>query len=87
MPDILIYTTQSCPHCKKLRKFLRKNEIDFEEKNIVENEEFLEEMLDKTGKALVPVIEMGDEIYIGFDRSIKREIKERLRKVPKIEAR
>ena len=83
MTDVLIYTTQVCPHSRKLKKFLKENRIDFIEKDVSNNEKFLKEMLEKTGKALVPVIDFGDDVFIGFDSNVKEDIMERFNKQDK----
>lgn len=78
MSKITIYTTNRCPRCKQVKDFFRRNDIKFEEKDVSNNEEFLEEMVNKTGKALVPVIDFGEKFVIGFDNEIKKSLKKEL---------
>jgi len=78
MPDILIYTATNCQYSKRAKKFLRRNQVNFVEKDVSKNGDFLEEMIEKTGKALVPIIDIGDDILIGFDEQVKRDLREKL---------
>ncbi len=78
MTSINIYSTPSCPYCKQLKKFLKENDIDFEEFNVAENREKAEEMVKKSGQRGVPVTILekdGDEeIVVGFDKEKLRDI-------------
>lgn len=78
MPDVLIYTANNCQHSKRAKKFFRENEVDFVEKNVSQNEDFLDEMVNKTGKALVPVIDLGNDLLIGFSEYVKEDLREKL---------
>ena len=78
MTSINIYSTPSCPYCKQLKKFLKENDIYFEEFNVAENREKAEEMVKKSGQRGVPVTILekdGDEeIVVGFDKEKLRDI-------------
>ena len=66
--DVKIYTTPTCPHCKRAKEFLKEKNVEFEEINVAKNKEKAKEMVEKTGQRGVPVIEIGDETIIGFDQ-------------------
>jgi len=78
MTKVIVYSTSACPWCVKAKKFLEENSIEFEEKNVQENEEAAREMIAKSGQQGVPVLDVEGEIIIGFD-------KERLKKLLKLE--
>jgi hypothetical protein len=42
--------------------------VEFVGKNVVEDDEARRELLARTGRAAVPVITVGDEVVVGFDR-------------------
>ncbi len=65
---VKIYSTPTCTYCVAIKKFFEKNEVDYEEVNVAENQEALQEMKEKTGQLGVPVTEIGDDIVIGFDK-------------------
>lgn len=66
--DVKIYTTPTCPHCKRAKEFLRGKGVKFKEINVAKDREKAKEMVEKTGQRGVPVIEIGDETVIGFDQ-------------------
>jgi glutaredoxin-like YruB-family protein len=73
---VTVYSTNMCPWCVKAKEFLKQNNIAFEEKNVSENIESLQEMEDKSGQRGVPVIDINGTIIIGFDRdAIKAALK------------
>ncbi|MEX0689822.1 MAG: glutaredoxin family protein [Candidatus Paceibacterota bacterium] len=66
---VKIYTTPSCKYCKMAKEYFDKLGIDSEEIDVTVNQEALEEMVEKSHQMGVPVIEIGDEIFVGFNRS------------------
>ena len=68
MPKVKVYSTPTCPWCKKAKDFLKGKNIEFEDINVAENQEAAKEMVDKSGQMGVPVIEIDGEIVVGFDK-------------------
>ena len=64
--EVTIYTLTECPWCVKAKKFLRKNKIEFKEKN-VSQKKYLEEMIKKSGQQGVPVTDINGAIIVGFN--------------------
>jgi glutaredoxin-like YruB-family protein len=72
---VIVYSTRTCPYCRMLKDFLKENNIIFEDYDVGENREKLEEMIKKSGQIGVPVIDIDGEIIVGFDREeIKRKL-------------
>ncbi|MAF99241.1 MAG: NrdH-redoxin [Nanoarchaeota archaeon] len=69
MVEVKIYTTETCPWCEKAKAFFKSKKIEYTELNVVEEEEAREAMIEKSGQMGVPVIEIGDNIIVGFDKS------------------
>lgn len=67
MPETTIYTTPTCVYCKMAKEFFKKNNVQYAEKNVAEDEAARLEMLKKSGQMGVPVITVGDSIVVGFD--------------------
>ncbi len=65
---VRLFSTPSCPYCSTLKEFLRENQIDFEDIDVSKDEKAKEEMIEKSGKMEVPVVEIGNEIVAGFDK-------------------
>ncbi len=68
MAKVKIYTTPACAYCHMAKDWLKENSIEYEEFNVATDEEKRKEMMEKTGHMAVPVIEIGDEIILGFDK-------------------
>ena len=65
---VKVYSTPDCAYCWTLKGFLKKHNIEFEEIDIFIDQEAKEEMIKKTGQKEVPVMEVGDQIVIGFNK-------------------
>ena len=68
MKKVKVFSTKSCPYCLVLKQFLNDNKIEFEALDVAENEEARKEMIEKTGQMGVPVIEIDNEMVVGFDK-------------------
>ncbi|MEM4703175.1 MAG: glutaredoxin family protein [Candidatus Pacearchaeota archaeon] len=70
---IKVYSTPSCPWCHIAKNFLKEHGFEFQEINVAEDEKAAEEMIKKSGQMGVPVIEIDDQIIIGFnEQKIKK---------------
>ena len=65
---VKIYTTPACPYCFTLKEFLKENNIEFKEIDVSQDEKTKEELIKKTGKMEVPVVEIDGQIVVGFDK-------------------
>ena len=65
---IKIYSTPTCYYCQKAKEYFAKNGIKYEEANVLIDMKAREEMVNKSHQLGVPVIEIGSEIIVGFDR-------------------
>lgn len=66
---VKIYTTPTCIYCKMAKDFFMKNNVQYEEHNVVEDNAAREEMVAKSHQLGVPVIDINGEIFVGFNRS------------------
>ena len=57
------------------KSFLADNNIAFKELNVADDKVARDEMIHKSGRLVVPVIEVDGEIFVGFNRS---ELKKKL---------
>jgi glutaredoxin 3 len=65
---ILVYSTPSCPYCIRAKQFLSENNIVFENIDVSLDQAKAEEMVQKSGQMGVPVLDIGGEIIVGFDK-------------------
>jgi glutaredoxin len=71
--SIIVYTKKGCPWCKELLFFLQENNIDFDEREVLENEGFFEEMKNLSGQTLAPTVVVDGVVYPDTDmKEIKR---------------
>jgi len=73
---VKVYTTPTCPYCAMAKDFLKKHGVAFEEIDVASNRRAAMEMIKKSGQMGVPVLEIGGEMIVGFDReAIKKALK------------
>ena len=65
---VKIYSTPTCPWCSKAKRYLKNNGIPFRDVDVSKDPQEAEAMVRKSGQMGVPVIEIGSEIIVGFDR-------------------
>ncbi|MFA6353472.1 MAG: glutaredoxin domain-containing protein [Candidatus Paceibacterota bacterium] len=68
MQKVTIYSTPSCHFCHLAKDFFTANGIVYTEYNVASDLEKRKEMIEKSGQMGVPVIIIGDEITVGFDK-------------------
>lgn len=68
MVRIKIFSTPSCPYCFTLKEFLKEHNFTFEEIDVSQDKEAQEEMIKKSNQMVVPVIEIDNQIVVGFDK-------------------
>ncbi|MVX66974.1 NrdH-redoxin [Clostridium chromiireducens] len=66
---VKVYTTTSCPWCVKAKNYLRSENIEFEELNVQDDMSAREEMISKSKQMGVPVLDIDNNIIIGFDKT------------------
>ncbi len=66
---IIAYLKTGCPWCIELKKFFEDNNIDFIEKNVTENSEYMDEMIELSGQLKAPTVVIDGEVYadVGVD--------------------
>ena len=71
---VTIYSTESCPWCKKTKEYLKAHKITYTEKDVGSDPEAAQEMIKKSGQQGVPVTDIGGEIVVGFDEDKFKEL-------------
>lgn len=67
MEEVKIYTTPTCPYCKKAKTYLEKKGIKFIEYNVMKDQNAFQEMVKISGARSVPVIVACEQVMVGFD--------------------
>ena len=67
MEKVTVYTSNTCPYCTMAKDYLKDRNIEFEEKNVQTDSTARQELMAK-GYTGVPVIVIGEEEIVGFDK-------------------
>lgn len=64
---VIIYSTPSCTYCKMAKEYFQKNNITYTEFDVASDPDKRKEMVEKSGQLGVPVIDIDNQIVVGFD--------------------
>lgn len=67
MSKVVIYSSDTCPHCVSAKEYLNEREVEFTERNIQSDKEARKELMDM-GHMGVPVLLIDGEEIVGFDK-------------------
>ena len=68
MKNVTVYSTPTCHFCHLAKDYFKENNIAFTEYDVASDLSKRQEMIEKSGQMGVPVIVIGDEIVVGFDK-------------------
>ncbi len=66
---VKVFSAPWCGFCRMAKEYLKGKKVPFEEVNVETDQAAIMYVVNKTGQAGIPVIEIGDETIIGFDRN------------------
>ncbi len=67
MEKVLVYSSNTCPYCTLAKDYLADKGVEFEERNVQEDDNARKELMEM-GHMGVPVIVIGEEEIVGFDK-------------------
>jgi len=67
---VVIYSTPTCPYCKRAKDYLSRKGIPYTDINVAQDREKAKEMIQKSGQMGVPVITIDDEVVVGFNQTL-----------------
>ncbi len=68
-PKVIIFTTPTCGWCKRAMKYFRANGIKFKQVDVSKDPVAARDMQRMSGQMGVPVIKIGSQVIVGFDRA------------------
>lgn len=71
---VTIYSTPVCHFCQAAKEFFKENNVEYIEHDVAADVEQRQAMIDMTGQMGVPVIQIGQDVVIGFDEDKVREL-------------
>lgn len=66
--NVTIYSTPTCHFCQMTKDFLKEKGVSYTEHNVAQDLEKRQEMVQKSGQMGVPVITVGSEVVVGYDK-------------------
>ena len=67
---VVIYSTPTCPYCKRAKDYLSRKGIAYIDRNVAQDRDAAKEMIQKSGQMGVPVIIIDSEIVVGFNQAL-----------------
>lgn len=71
--EVVVYTSDTCPHCYTAKDYFNDRGIEFVEKNIQKDPAARQELMAK-GIMAVPVVVIDGETIVGFDQNRVEEL-------------
>ncbi len=68
MKDVTIYSTPSCHFCHMAKEFFKEKNIAYTEHDVAGDMEQRKIMIEKSGQMGVPVIIIGNDLIVGFNK-------------------
>ena len=68
-PGVTVYSTPTCPYCVMAKRYLSEKGVKYEDVDVSRDQRRALEMVQKTGQMGVPVLDIGGEVIVGFDRN------------------
>lgn len=67
---VTVYSTPTCPYCKRAKDYLSRKGISYTDINVAESREAAQEMIRKSGQMGVPVITVDEQVVVGFNQAL-----------------
>lgn len=65
---VIVYSAVWCGFCHAAKNYFDKLGVEYEDRDVERDPQFMHESINKSGQMGVPVIDIDGEIIIGFDR-------------------
>jgi glutaredoxin 3 len=70
MKNVLIYSTPTCHFCHMAKEYFTANNVPFTDYNVAADIEKRKEMIEKSGQMGVPVIQIENDLIVGFNKPV-----------------
>jgi glutaredoxin 3 len=67
-PKVIVFSTPTCSHCRHAKQYLRTRGIQFTDVDVSRDAHAARDMQRMSGQQGVPVIRIGSDTVVGFDR-------------------
>lgn len=66
--NLIVYTKTGCPWCSDVLDFLDEHSIQFDERDVSDRQEYMQELVDKSGQDKAPTLDLDGEILADAGR-------------------
>lgn len=66
--SVVVYTTDVCPWCTRVKSYLRQNGVPFREINVQHDQSAARRMVERSGQQGVPQVDIDGRVVVGFDK-------------------
>jgi glutaredoxin-like YruB-family protein len=73
-PEVVVYTTSWCGWCRRTLAWLDAQGVRYRNKDIEADDRHRDELLRKTGRTSIPVVEIDGELVRGYDPARMQEL-------------
>ncbi len=81
MNDIVVYTTDPCSFCVRVKQLLKARDIEYTEVNLARDPAGRAELVQKTGMMSFPQVVIRGEVLGGFQETVRADQTGRLREL------
>jgi len=67
---VIVFSTPSCPWCRRTKQYLRQNRILFKDVDISRNSHAAADMVRRTRQSGVPVVLIDNRPVVGFNKAM-----------------
>lgn len=68
-PHIIVFSTPTCSHCRHAKQYLKSKGLRFTDVDVSQDAHAARDMQRLSGQQGVPVLKIGGQIVVGFDRA------------------
>ncbi len=65
---ITVYSTPTCAFCHAVKEYFKSKQISYSEKDLTQDHEAAQWVLEHTGQLAVPVIDIDGTVIVGYNR-------------------
>jgi len=65
---VIVYSATWCAFCHAAKDYFDKLGIKYEDRDVEAKQEWMSESVTKSGQMGIPVLDIGGDIIVGFDR-------------------
>jgi len=74
--SVIVFSTPTCSWCRKLKSFLKQNQVRFKDIDVSKDAAAMRDMVRKSGQRGVPQMWINNKPIVGFDeKKITKELK------------